>query len=298
MLQEKKENKSPAFQFYARDFLTDMRVQLMSMEQRGIYITLLSYAWLEKGIPNDINVMKILCGNPKNFEQSIDGVLECFYEKDGKLYNRRMESIRLEQRERKKKASVAGKIGAQARWQPHSNRNAKAMRNDGSATATASTTASIRVPYKDIVSAFNENIGDKLHKVIKLNTPRKALIKRIWTENPNIEYFIAYYNKVSNIPFLLGENKNGWKADFDFIHKEKTVTKVHEGAYISRPIQQKSNGEYQVTPQDIMYVCPTHSEVTRKSGRNLHATCYKCRSKLVPKDEHDFNTNINKIMNQ
>ena len=38
----KKENKSPAFQFYARDFLADMKVQLMSMEQRGMYITLLS----------------------------------------------------------------------------------------------------------------------------------------------------------------------------------------------------------------------------------------------------------------
>ena len=37
----KKENKSPAFQFYARDFLADMKVQLMSMEQRGMYITLL-----------------------------------------------------------------------------------------------------------------------------------------------------------------------------------------------------------------------------------------------------------------
>ena len=49
----KKENKSPAFQFYARDFLADMKVQLMSMEQRGMYITLLSYAWIENGIPND-----------------------------------------------------------------------------------------------------------------------------------------------------------------------------------------------------------------------------------------------------
>ena len=92
MLLGKKENKSPAFQFYARDFLADINVQLMNMEQRGMYITLLSYAWLERGIPNDSRKLKLLCNNPGNFEELIIDVLACFEESDGKLYNKRMES--------------------------------------------------------------------------------------------------------------------------------------------------------------------------------------------------------------
>ena len=89
----KKENKSPAFQFYARDFLADMNVQLMNMEQRGIYITLLSYAWIENGVPNDMRKLKLLCNNPSNFDELIKDVLVCFKEKNGRLYNARMESV-------------------------------------------------------------------------------------------------------------------------------------------------------------------------------------------------------------
>ena len=80
MLLRKKENKSPAFQFYARDFLADINVQLMNMEQRGMYITLLSYAWLEVGIPNDMRKLNLLCNNPDNFDELIGDVLSCFEE--------------------------------------------------------------------------------------------------------------------------------------------------------------------------------------------------------------------------
>ena len=44
--------KAPAFQFYAQDFLTG--VMDLTMEERGIYITLLARQWAvfnEKGIP-------------------------------------------------------------------------------------------------------------------------------------------------------------------------------------------------------------------------------------------------------
>ena len=46
-------SKAPAFQFYAGDFLSDLKVASMNMEERGIYITLLAYSWLENGLPAD-----------------------------------------------------------------------------------------------------------------------------------------------------------------------------------------------------------------------------------------------------
>jgi uncharacterized protein YdaU (DUF1376 family) len=53
--------KAPAFQFYPADFLSDARVAIMSMEQRGIYITLLCHCWKEGSIPDDIAKLARLC---------------------------------------------------------------------------------------------------------------------------------------------------------------------------------------------------------------------------------------------
>ena len=39
-------NKSPSFQFYPRDYLTDVNVAMMTLEEQGVYIRLLCYAWL------------------------------------------------------------------------------------------------------------------------------------------------------------------------------------------------------------------------------------------------------------
>ena len=268
----KKENKSPAFQFYARDFLADMKVQLMSMEQRGMYITLLSYAWIENGIPNDPNKIKILCNNPANFDEVIADVLDCFKEKDGRLYNARMESVRSEQLERREKASMAGKKGADARW------NGKAiatpLQSHNTATATATATAN-KIPYEKIVNEYNNTLGKNLHMVQKLNSARRLLIKRIWTSNPKLEYFTDYYKKVRNIPFLLGDNNNGWKADFDFLHKEKTIIKVEEGSYVSSSVQKS---EYKEPPkQKYIYTCPNHmDQKVESTNPKLFTYCRIC----------------------
>ena len=62
-------NKSPAFQFYPKDFISDLNVQMMTMEERGVYITLLCSAWIEGQVPDDIIILKRLC-KYKNIESS------------------------------------------------------------------------------------------------------------------------------------------------------------------------------------------------------------------------------------
>ena len=173
MLLRKKENKSPAFQFYARDFLADINVQLMNMEQRGMYITLLSYAWLESGIPNDMRKLNLLCNNPANFDELIEDVLACFEESEGRLYNGRMESIRTEQMERKEKASEAGKVGAKKRWQSHSDPIATALPPHSTATASSSATATaikMNTVYLQIVGSYNKILGATLPQAKAINT--------------------------------------------------------------------------------------------------------------------------------
>ena len=43
--------KSPAFQFYPKDFLADSNVARMSNTEVGIYTRLLCYCWLEGALP-------------------------------------------------------------------------------------------------------------------------------------------------------------------------------------------------------------------------------------------------------
>ena len=110
-------NKPPAFQFYAGDFLSDLRVSLMNMEERGVYITLLAYAWLEDGLPNKPEILKGLCGNPKNWNKIWGNVKECFTEGDKEtINNRRLVKERDKLISYKKLMSSAGKKGAKSRW--------------------------------------------------------------------------------------------------------------------------------------------------------------------------------------
>lgn len=57
--------KSPAFQFYPRDWLSSWRVQSMTPEQRGGYIQLLCHAWLQNPqgtLPDDPKILAQMSG--------------------------------------------------------------------------------------------------------------------------------------------------------------------------------------------------------------------------------------------
>ena len=108
--------KAPAFQFYASDFLSDINVVTMSMSQRGIYITLIAHEWLEGKLPADVSTLKRLCGNPENWESDWEKVSTCFKERDGYIYNSRLESEREKLSAYRERMSQAGKKGANKRW--------------------------------------------------------------------------------------------------------------------------------------------------------------------------------------
>lgn len=85
-----------SFQFYPNDFLTSEKVARMSMEARGVYITLLCFAWNAHGIPNFHDAIAKLVGiRPSRLRALWAGPLgECFIEQDGRLVNPRQERQR------------------------------------------------------------------------------------------------------------------------------------------------------------------------------------------------------------
>ena len=93
-------NKSPAFQFYPKEFLSSSKVIAMSATERGAYITLLSVQWLDGSLPNDLPALARLSGvAPKPFARMWPhNLARCFVLKNGHFVNERLE------RERKKQA--------------------------------------------------------------------------------------------------------------------------------------------------------------------------------------------------
>ena len=96
--------KDPAFPFYAQDFLTG--VMHLTMEERGIYITLLSYQWAHNKIP--IKRLRLIVGY--DWDNISDEIKNKFQIKEDYLQNKRLEferekraAFKLKQRENGKK---------------------------------------------------------------------------------------------------------------------------------------------------------------------------------------------------
>jgi uncharacterized phage protein (TIGR02220 family) len=188
-------NKSPAFQFYPGDFLSDENVICMSFEERGIYITLLSNCWIQGSIPADHNKLeKLLPGI--NDPSSLNNVLERFNEMPGnpdRLINNRLEKEREKQDNFRDSKSESGKRGAEKRWENHEKKplNSTAMndsasnsdaidlplaKNSSLSSSSSSTSSSNNKPLsgsgkekeKEILEYLNQKAGKK-YKPIPTN---------------------------------------------------------------------------------------------------------------------------------
>jgi uncharacterized protein YdaU (DUF1376 family) len=126
----------------------------------GAYILLLNHQWQNDGIPTDKDELIFIA---KCSPETLDKVLLKFsQEKNGKLYNKKMEIVRKEQIEKYEKRANAGKQGGTAKYQNLS--NAKAMLEQN---------VSKSLPLK------NKN------KSIINNTERAAFTKPTWNEVGN-----------------------------------------------------------------------------------------------------------------
>jgi uncharacterized protein YdaU (DUF1376 family) len=107
--------KSPAFQFYPKDWLSDVKVMSMTPAQRGIYIQLLCFMWLEDdcSLPSSTEFLSTLTNG---LQPDIEVVKKCFYEDGGRLHQKRLCKEKKKQEEYRQKASIGGKNSAARRW--------------------------------------------------------------------------------------------------------------------------------------------------------------------------------------
>ena len=111
--------KAPAFQFYAQDF--DMDTATWENDEVGAYIRLLSYEWVNGGLPNDIyKLSKIVRESQKKFIGKWKNLSTKFIQNgNGLLINKRMEEVREQQRQYIESQREKGIKSAKKRWEGH-----------------------------------------------------------------------------------------------------------------------------------------------------------------------------------
>jgi len=104
--------KNPVFPLYAQDFLID--VLGWDNERVGFYMRLLATEWINGALPNDEKELAKIgsCHDLQNFRELWEMINFKFQENgNGKLINKRLEQVRKEQEEYRRKKSKAGKQG-------------------------------------------------------------------------------------------------------------------------------------------------------------------------------------------
>lgn len=92
------------------------------------------------------------------------------------------------------------------------------------------------VTVEEVVDGWNTLAAKHgLAQIVKLSDQRrrkaKAQAKRFL-----INDWVNVFAKISQSPFLRGENDRGWRCDFDFILSEQNFIKILEGKYDPQPI--------------------------------------------------------------
>jgi uncharacterized protein YdaU (DUF1376 family) len=265
-------NKSPAFQFYPKDFLMDDKVAVMNLEQLGAYTKLLCYCWNNNGLPNDEEELREMCGNPENWERIWRKISKCFYENSGKLHNKRLDKEREKQRHWKEKSREGGlKSGeirrkkSRGKMKGGSNKtkggstkrepNTKPPSSSPSSSSSSSSSSEKRKsPKGDSLTSEAKPISEREEILLKWNdfaekhglasiqtirkgsTREKLLRARMSEKDFNFDFLLEM---IANSPFLLGKSKEPFFVTFDWIIKPSNYQKIVEGNYLQRRGQGK-----------------------------------------------------------
>ena len=244
--------KSPAFQFYPRDFLTDEKQMVMSLEECGAYVRLLCLCWIEGSIPDDPERAARVVQAP------LDRMLEmwptlraCFSTngEPGRLKNKRLDEERQKQAEWKQKSAEGGRKSAEHRKggsrvveppsQPNGNQGATLQSSSSSSTSKEekeerSAVALIpRSSVEDFKDAWNHNTGGPVATCRELTDKRRKAIRSRLQDRPLPEW-IDIFRRIAASDFCRGKNDRGWVASIDWVLQPDTAAKVLEGKYDNR----------------------------------------------------------------
>lgn len=131
----------------------------MSMEARGVYITLMSLAWIDGSLPNNERELSLYVNlTHKKFISVWESLKDSFVERDGRLIQPRLEIEREKQREYRKQQSTKGLASWLSRQsanhgstepQPHSNQTygagSRSVRTESKSSSSSSSSTAVQI---------------------------------------------------------------------------------------------------------------------------------------------------------
>lgn len=152
------QNKSPAFQFYPKDWLSDGKTMALPLFAKGCYVTLLCYDWTDDGITDDSEKWKYMIGGDallcEDWEKVVEQLISLFVshpDKKNHLTNPRLYRERQKQTAYSESKKRAGKAGAKRRWQSHDSANSKPITNDSFSSSSSTSSSDVYKPKKKSV---------------------------------------------------------------------------------------------------------------------------------------------------
>lgn len=109
-------DKSPAFQFYPKDWLSDGLVRAMGHEARGVYIDLLSIYWNDGGLPSDPKALAARVALPlRTFQRLWPLIAPCFEIGPNSITSKRLDREKVKQSEYRSLQQAKGLKSAKSR---------------------------------------------------------------------------------------------------------------------------------------------------------------------------------------
>jgi uncharacterized protein YdaU (DUF1376 family) len=114
------DDKAPAFQLYARDFLADPLVDAMEPEELGGYFRLLLIAWQQQDrgyLPNDTEQLARWSKLGRRWKKHGPVILACFRSESGgaRIYQKRMVQVAADLRTYREQQAARGRASGEAR---------------------------------------------------------------------------------------------------------------------------------------------------------------------------------------
>lgn len=223
-------NNPPAFQFYPQDFLTG--VMYLTMEERGMYITLLSIQWSKNKIPK--KRLGFILGI--EWEEVPELVKEKFIDEGDYLINERLFKISEERRIFVEKQVLNGRKGG---------RPTKQLKPKKSSSMKMKMKMKVENENKDIVYPYQNDEFIEIWKQFKIYKETEFNFKFKSTQSEQAA-LSKLPNEMDNVDHAIQSIKNsmanGWKGIFpDKQNKNGTKNNTNTKSKYSTDFQEFFN---------------------------------------------------------
>jgi uncharacterized protein YdaU (DUF1376 family) len=157
--------KRPSFPFYPKDWLGSASVSAMPLDAQGLYVRLLSFAWLSDGLPAEADALRRLAGVERAAWRKLWPHVEPLWTLAGnRLQNVKLERVREEASAYSEARALAGHKGGISRSKRQA--NGKQTASTCEATAQANDVAKTK-PSSSSSSSITECVPNGTHSVVR-----------------------------------------------------------------------------------------------------------------------------------